>query len=338
MITVAENVPLQSMHTFNVNANARKVVTFTDEQNIAQAIDKGVFAGQYLIMGDGSNLLFTKDYEGTIVRLQNKGIRVIDETSDTILLRVNAGESWKNLIRYAIDNEYYGIENLAGIPGWVGSAPVQNIGAYGMEVKDCLYVVHGVDLTTGTKREFANEDCRFAYRNSIFKTSLKNRFFITKVDFLLHKKKKFNLQYKELQARVSSYGEKLTLRDLYHEIMVLREGKLPATEVIGSAGSFFKNPCVSLEQWSALSLRYPELSRFFMPDKQVKLSAAQLIERAGWKGKREGQVGTYPQQPLVIVNYGGATGSDILRFAHAIQTSVFEKFDVRLEPEVNIIS
>jgi UDP-N-acetylmuramate dehydrogenase len=269
--------------------------------------------------------------------LQNKGIETVHETADTLILKVAAGETWQSVIEYCLQNELYGAENLIDIPGWVGSAPVQNIGAYGVEAKDIVKQVNGVLLHEESTLQFSNADCQFGYRSSVFKNHYRNRLLITEVLFQLSKKPKFNLEYEALKNYLTANEMEITLQNVAKAVQAIRASKLPDLQTVGSAGSFFKNPLVSQAQFEKLTAHFPNLPHYPTETNLVKLSAGYLIEQCGLKGYREGNVGIYPKQALVIVNWGGATGQEIKAFYHKVQATVMDKFGVLIEPEVNEI-
>lgn len=325
---------LKNYNTFGMDVRCRRFVAVEDEVEVPDVISQYLRNEEFYILGGGSNVLFTRDFEGTIVHLQTTGISVVAEDDITVQVAAAAGESWENFVNYCVSHGYYGVENLIGIPGLVGSSPVQNIGAYGAEVKDVIERVEGYYIVDGKHFEMSNGDCHFGYRNSIFKNELKNRCLITKVIFKLSKIEKYNLSYRALSEKLQD--AELSLKKVADTVSSIRKSKLPDVHELGSAGSFFKNPVVSQATLNALLQRYPDLVHY-PADGGVKLAAGQLIDLCQWKGRREGQVGTYPLQALVIVNYGGATGKDVVDFYTRIQESVYQKFGVKIEPEVNVL-
>jgi len=330
-------INLKPYNTFHIEAFCNQFFQITEVEQVLDLIRKGIFKNPFLILGGGSNVLFTQDFEGSVIQMNTKGIELIGENSSRVYLKVAAGEDWEDLIQYCVDHEYYGIENLTGIPGKVGSSPVQNIGAYGVEVKDTVFQVHAFSLESGQKKIFTNEQCHFGYRESIFKKEQKNRWIITDVIFELSKIKHFNFEYAALKNLFVSDSKDLTIKEVREKIVEVRDSKLPNVEIIGSAGSFFKNPVVSLEKFEELHQQYPNLTHFPFEENRVKLAAGQLIDLCGWKGYREGDAGVYPKQALVLVNYGNAKGDDIVQLYKKIQKSVFEQFQVEIVLEVNIV-
>lgn len=331
---IKQNHSLKPYNTFGIDVKCTTLITLEDEQEIFSLIEQGVFTDTFMVLGGGSNVLFTDDFAGTIIQLKNKGIEVVEEDNDEVVLKVAAGEVWGDFVGYCIQNQYYGIENLSAIPGWVGSSPVQNIGAYGVEVKDAIEKVEGVEVATGKLLSFNAETCQFDYRSSIFKTEWKNRIIITHVYFRLKKKEQYNLSYTALKEKLTD--KILSLESIANAVRDIRDSKLPDVRTIGSAGSFFKNPVIDEKQFLELQVKYPQLIHYPAGEGKVKLAAGQLIDMCGWKGKREGDVGCFPQQALVIVNYGTATGKEVSLFAAKIQASVWQHFGIAIAPEVLI--
>lgn len=330
-------INLKPYNTFHIEAYCTQFFQITEVEQIFDLIQKGIFKHPFLLLGGGSNLLFTKNFEGAVIRMDTKGIQMKGKNSSKVYLKVAAGEDWEDFITYCIEQEYFGVENLTGIPGKVGSSPVQNIGAYGVEVKDVVFQVHAISLENGQKKIFTNEQCRFAYRDSIFKNEQKNRWLITDVIFELSKIKKFNFEYAALKNLFSKDHKELTIREVRETILQIRNSKLPPIDQVGSAGSFFKNPVVPKTQFKQLQMEFPNLTGYETDSESVKLAAGQLIDLAGWKGYREGDVGVYPLQALVLVNYGNASGKEIQNLYKKIQQSVLETFNVKIIPEVNIL-
>ena len=289
-----------------------------------------------LIVGKGSNLLFCDNFHGIVIAPQIMGIDKISEDSDSVFLKVGAGVVWDDFVQHAVNNGWGGIENLSLIPGCVGASPIQNIGAYGVEAKDTIFEVEYIEIATGEKKTISNVDCKFGYRDSVFKHELQNKVIVTHVVFRLNKKPVLYTHYGNIEEELATYSSKTiaTVRDV---IIAIRQKKLPDPSEIGNAGSFFKNPMVSKQQAEAILAVDEKMQIYPVDEKSVKLPAARLIELAGWKGKRVGNVGVHEQQALVLVNYGQGTGKEILDLARAIQQSVHEKFGVMLELEVNIV-
>jgi len=330
------NTSLKDYNTFHIDCRCDELRIVENESDVDELFRSGVFHHPYLIIGEGSNMLFTKDFEGTIIRLATKGMEIINEDDEHVYVRVAGGENWSDFVRFAIEQELYGAENLIGIPGLVGSCPVQNIGAYGSEVKDIIYQVEGLYLPDGEPFVFYNEECNFAYRDSIFKNELKDRCLITEVVFQLDKEEHYNLSYKQLKDTLEQKNEPITLQLVADTIIDIRNSKLPDITQIGCAGSFFKNPVVSEAQFAEISEKFPNLVHYPAPN-GVKLAAGQLIESCGWKDRREGDVSVYPKQALVIVNWGSAKGKEVVDYYQKIIKSVEEKYGITIEPEVRIV-
>ena len=334
------NVDLQSFNSFGFHTVAKHFVEINDIQELETLIRSDVFKSEkHLILGGGNNVLFQEGFfDGIVLYINTKGIEILDEQDNNVIVRAQAGEDWPEFVHFVVKQGLYGIENLAHIPGKVGAAPVQNIGAYGMELKDCFSQCKAIELVTGNKRVFTKEECHFGYRESIFKSELKGQYVITSVDFLLHKQAELKLEYGNIKAYLSEHGiESPTLQQLHDAICAIRDAKLPGVKQIGSAGSFFKNPVIDRVQFEALQKGYPDIPHYDEPNDKVKVPAGWLIEHAGWKGWRDEHVGVYEKQALVLVHYGGGKGEDIVYLAKRIQESVEEKFGIRISPEVNFV-
>ncbi len=332
-----QKVNLFSYNTFAIDLLCDRLIEVEKEEEVLQLLDNKIFESEFLVIGGGSNLLFTKPFNGTIIKMVTKGIKKVKEDDFSVWIEVQAGELWEDFIFYCIDNQYYGIENLVGIPGLVGSSPVQNIGAYSVEAKDVIEMVSGWRISTQKSFQLSNDECQFGYRNSIFKSEWKNDVIITKVLFRLSKKEKYVISYQGLIEELGKNPAPLSLRKVADAILALRNTKLPDISEFGCAGSFFKNPIVSDDVFLAIQQRFPKLISYPVSDGKVKLAAGQLIDLAGMKGYREGNVGVWPKQALVIVNYGGASGEEIVAFYKKVQQCVFDTFGIAIEPEVNVI-
>ena len=330
------NQQLKPYNTFHISVLCDRFVQVENEQEIPPLFENGIFNGRYLVLGGGSNILFTDDFHGTIVQMCTHGIAVVEEDTKSVLLEVAAGVDWADFVDFCIQNHYYGVENLISIPGRVGSCPVQNIGAYGVEVKDVIDSVLGYRICTQKPFELANAECAFGYRSSIFKTNWKNDVLITRVRFRLSKIPHFTLTYQALSKELENRKLELTLESIALLVKSIRDAKLPDITQIGCAGSFFKNPVVDISVRDRLAEQVPQLVSYPAGEGKVKLAAGQLIDLAGMKGVREGDAGVYPLQALVIVNYGNASGAEICKFYQKVQKAVFDHFGIAIEPEVNI--
>lgn len=338
MIRFFENHSLKNYNTFGIDAKAKFFFEFTEPQDLEEFLtaNKSWREEQMLIIGEGSNVLFLNDFDGLVIHPKVPGMTTVYEDRQNEWIEVGAGEVWDEFVQFAVDCQLGGVENLSLIPGMVGAAPVQNIGAYGQEVCNVVEKVKGYDLEKGKPAEYSADECKFAYRNSIFKRYLKNKFIITSVIFKLDKFPLFNLNYGDLQDKVNAKGE-VNLRNIRKSVIEIREAKLPDVEKLGNAGSFFKNPVVDETFWKNLKKSYPDIPVYQVGQGKVKLAAGWLIEKAGWKGKREGDAGVHEKQALVLVNHGNASGKDIFDFSEKIKQSVHKKFGVELEREVNSI-
>jgi len=334
---LTENQNLKDYNTFGMEVLARHFLQIENADEVPAIIREYLREKPFYILGGGSNTLFTKDFDGYIVHPAFTGIEVMEQTDDAVVLRVAAGETWDNLIQYCIKRQYFGIENLTAIPGLVGSAPVQNIGAYGVEVKDTVLKVEGYVISTGEPFTLSNAECKFAYRNSIFKQELKHDCLITYVWFQLSRIKHFTLSYQGLAKALEERELPLSLHSVSDCVRKIRDAKLPDPAIVGNGGSFFKNPVIADEQYRELLVRFPDLVAYDAPGGQKKLSAGQLIEKADWKGKRVGNAGTWKNQALVLVNYGGATPAEVLNVAETIIKDVKNLFGITLEMEINRI-
>ncbi|OUJ72939.1 UDP-N-acetylmuramate dehydrogenase [Hymenobacter crusticola] len=340
-VSLESNVSLRAYNTFGIDAKARLFARFASvEQLRALLVLPEVQQAEKLILGGGSNLLFTKDFDGVVLKNEIRELEVIshDDVSNTALVRAGAGESWHGLVEYALSQNLSGIENLSLIPGTVGAAPLQNIGAYGAELQDTFEHLEAVEMSTGHLRMFTRAECGFGYRESVFKNTLKNQYIVTAVVLRLHRQHQLNVSYGAIRTTLEEMGLETepTPADVSEAIMRIRRSKLPDPAEIGNAGSFFKNPELSQAKYDALKAEYPDLPGYPVPG-GVKVPAAWLIERGGWKGVRRGAHGVHDRQALVLVNHGGAQGADIQMLAQEIITSVRAKFGVELHPEVNIM-
>jgi UDP-N-acetylmuramate dehydrogenase len=339
MFKIEENYPLKTLNTFGFDIKARYFIKLTKREEITEFI-KNTYLNQasvnLLILGSGSNLLFTGDFDGIVVKPEILGIEITTENSEFSYVRCGAGVEWDKLVEWCVEKGLGGLENLSNIPGSVGASPVQNIGAYGIEVKDCLESVEGFQLDDSIFFKISNNECNFGYRTSIFKTILKGKVIITHVNFKLNKQPQFSTGYGSIASEISKLGS-LNLVNIRQAIIKIRSEKLPDPSNIGNAGSFFKNPILTETKALQIKEKYPEMQLFSTNDGNIKIPAAFLIEKCGWKGFREGNAGVHSKQPLVLVNYGNATGKDIFGLAQKIQQSIKDVFEIDLEMEVNVV-
>jgi UDP-N-acetylmuramate dehydrogenase len=339
-LEIERETDLTPYNTFNVKATARYLAHIRNEQQLLELISSPIFKeNKRLILGGGSNIVFRNDFDGLIIRSEENKIQVTKQTEDDIHIQVAAGMVWHDLVTICLENNWGGIENLSLIPGTVGAAPIQNIGAYGAEVKDVVVKVDGILLNTGSSRSLTNADCKFSYRESIFKHELNKIFFISSVTLRMTKKThKINSSYEALNMRLTQHNiASPTIHDVARTVIEIRKSKLPDPSLIGNAGSFFKNPAVTSHQLKSLQQSYPTIPFYPFENQMFKVPAGWLIEKCGWKGKRIDQVGVHEQQALVIVNHGGASGEEIFRLSEQIVSDVKEKFGLMLTREVNVI-
>jgi len=336
---IRENYSLKQLNTFGINVSARYFAEMTSLEDIQEILSQQIFSNtQKLILGGGSNLLFTRSFDGIVLKNNLKGIETIKEDADFYFVKAGAGEIWHDLVMHCITNNYAGLENLSLIPGKVGASPMQNIGAYGVEIKDRFYELEAINIADKTIHTFTNADCKFGYRESIFKHELKNQYIITSVTYKLLKKPVFNTNYGAIEKELEAMGiNELSIQAISKAVCNIRSSKLPNPAEIGNAGSFFKNPEVIRSKYEFLKTQFPSIVGYDLENGNVKLAAGWLIEQCGWKGKTFGDAGVHKLQALVIVNYNNATGNEIYELSQKIMDSVKDKFGVQLEREVNII-
>lgn len=337
-MTVLENVSLKEFNTFGLDAKASLFTSVNNQLELQKALKDPRFKNPFLI-GGGSNLLFVNSISHPVIHINIGGIQIIDENDDSVIVSVGAGVKWHDLVMWALKNNYAGIENLALIPGNTGTAPIQNIGAYGAELKDVFYNLIAVSLEDYSTHIFDENDCEFGYRDSKFKNEWMHQYAITTVRLLLQKNNHFvNTQYGDIEKILAQKNiSNPSISDVAEAVMEIRKNKLPDPKVLGNSGSFFKNPIVSKEKIDALLQEHSNLPHYEFSNEFYKIPAGWLIEKSGLKGHREGNVGMHAQQALVLVNYGNATGKELWEFAQKVQYTVQHKFDITLDPEVNII-
>lgn len=333
-------ISVKPYNTFGIDAKAKQIIPIHNIEAAKTIIRETQSNGDaFLLLGGGSNVLFTKDFDGTIILNRIKGIELSEESNSDVILKVGAGEDWHSFVEYAIRQNYGGLENLSLIPGCVGASPMQNIGAYGVEVKDLITKVHTLQLDTLEPVVFENKDCEFGYRTSIFKTSAKNKYLITHVEFRLTKKHSYKIEYGAIQNELEKQGvdhKNLSIKAVSDAVISIRKSKLPNPKEIGNAGSFFKNPVIDETQFKKIQAMHPEIPHYIVND-GIKLAAGWLIEKAGWKGYNEGEFGVHKNQALVLVNYGKAKGHSIYELSERIIKDISNKFEIQLEREVNLI-
>jgi UDP-N-acetylmuramate dehydrogenase len=337
---IRENISLKSYNTFGINVAARYFAGFTSIEDLNELLsnDQRQTTNQKLILGGGSNILFTKDFDGIVLKNELKGIELVKEDDTYYYVKANAGENWHQFVLHCIDHNYAGIENLSLIPGNVGASPMQNIGAYGIEIKDVFYELEAYHLLDNAVQKFSLNDCEFGYRESVFKRKYKDQFVILNVTYKLRKQPLFNTSYGAIEEELKKMDVKeLSIKTISQAVINIRSSKLPDPNEIGNAGSFFKNPQIPNQQFHELQKAFPKIVGYPVGVNATKLAAGWLIEQCGWKGYREGDAGCHAKQALVLVNYGNAKGEEIYVLSSKIVNSVKAKFDVELEREVNII-
>lgn len=339
-MSIQHHVDLFPYNTFGIHHSAKY---FTEIQSVEEA--KALFtsdlfkSNQHLFLGGGSNILFTKDFDGVVIKVAIDGKEIIREDEHTVTLKVGGGENWHEVVRYCVDKNWGGIENLSLIPGTVGAAPIQNIGAYGVEIEKNIFEVETIEISTGKTKTYMHDECLFGYRESVFKTKLKDQFLISSITLTLTKKNHLlNINYGAIADTLQQNGIKnISIRDVSDVVIQIRSSKLPDPKKVGNAGSFFKNPSIQKDLHDFLKNKYKSMPSFPSLNGLVKIPAAWLIEQCGWKGKKINNIGVHQHQALVLVNYGGGSGEEIWNLAMLIQASVNEKFGIILQPEVNVL-
>ncbi len=338
-MVVYQNISLLPYNTFGIDVKAAQFVevkTVEEVQVICTTFN--LHERKNLILGGGSNILLTKDFEGMVVKMNLKGIDTIREDENHVWVKAMSGELWNDFVMYCVNRNYAGVENLSLIPGCVGAAPMQNIGAYGVELKETFEELFAIDMESGKLVKFTNAECKFGYRESIFKNEAKGKYIIVAVTFKLSKNPNFNISYGAIKETLEKRGiPEPDIKSISDVIIEIRTSKLPNPELLGNSGSFFKNPEIQKEKFDALKVLFPDIVGYPLPNNLVKVPAGWLIEQCGWKGKKVGNTGAHKDQSLVLVNYGGASGDEIWQLALRISESVQDKFGIKITPEVNII-
>ena len=335
---IQQNISLKPFNTFGIDANASHFVEVSTMEALKQVLALKMYPNK-LILGGGSNMLLTQDFNGLVIHINLKGIELVAEDADFVYVKANAGEVWHDFVMYCINNDFGGVENLSLIPGNVGTAPIQNIGAYGVELKDVFYACEAISIENQTMETFGKMDCHFDYRNSVFKQEAKGKYIITNVTFKLTKRNhQLHINYGTIASQLALMNiENPTIQDISKAVIAIRESKLPNPKVIGNSGSFFKNPVVKKTHYEKLLQNFTDMPSYPVSDENVKIPAGWLIEKAGFKGKRFGDYGVHKNQALVLVNYGNAKGSDILKLSELIQKTIERLFGISIEAEVNIL-
>ncbi len=333
-MNVRQNISLKSYNTFGIDATTKYFGEFSSIDELPELLS---YSPNRLILGGGSNILLTGNIDGIVLKNNIRDISVVRETEDHFFVKAGAGENWNRFVQYCLSKDYAGVENLSLIPGNVGASPMQNIGAYGIEIKDVFDSLEAWHIEDKALVSFDKKDCEFGYRESVFKNKLKGQFIIVSVTYKLSKVPVYNISYGAIEEELSRLNRSISIRTIAQAVINIRSSKLPDPSVIGNAGSFFKNPTIPKAAFELLQKKYPTIPGYFHNEQEMKLAAGWLIEQCGWKGFRRGDAGCHRQQALVLVNYGNASGNDILSLSEEIMQTVLEKFNVQLEREVNII-
>lgn len=335
-MNIKENISLKNYNTFGISVFAKRFISIDSVYQLQQLLK---IEKDFFLISGGSNMLLTKNIDKLVIHINTKGISIDKEDDNFVYLTVNSGENWHDFVSWCVSQNYGGVENLSLIPGNVGTCPIQNIGAYGVEVKDTITMVEGLEIVSGKMIRFSNEDCKFGYRNSIFKNAHKGKIILTSVRFKLTKKNhKINTSYGAIETKLNSNNiSNPTLKDISDAVISIRKSKLPDPKEIGNSGSFFKNPVIPMNQFLKLKKEYPSIPSYPISDTEIKIPAGWLVEKIDFKGKRFGDAGVHNKQALVLVNFGNASGVEIYELAKKIKEEVLNKFKVALEIEVNII-
>ncbi|MGS2739116.1 UDP-N-acetylmuramate dehydrogenase [Sinomicrobium sp. M5D2P17] len=337
-MNIQQNISLRKYNTFGIDVRARYFTSVSDTAELLKIIEDPGYPDRF-ILGGGSNILLTRDLEILVIHMKIKGITVLQEDENQVLIRAGAGENWHDFVLWTLDRNYGGLENLSLIPGNVGTAPIQNIGAYGVELKDVFESCEAVEVRSGKRKTFTGQDCRFGYRDSIFKQEAKGKYIITNVTFRLSKNDHdLHTGYGAIKDLLEERGIAIpSIQDVSDAVIAIRKSKLPDPAEIGNSGSFFKNPVITVADYEKLKTIYPEIPGYNISENQTKVPAGWLIEQCGFKGKRYGDAGVHAKQALVLVNYGNASGIEIWQLAQMILAAVKDKFGISLEPEVNVL-
>lgn len=339
MFSTLSNHNLQSLNTMRIDVTAQNFVSIDTQQDLIQFLQENLYPKPLYILGGGSNLVFMKDLEGTILHMNILGKEIVKEDGNHVWVKAQAGENWHAFVLWTLAHDFGGLENLSLIPGKVGASPMQNIGAYGVEIKDTFSELEAIEISTGKLRKFHHSECKFAYRESIFKNKYKGKFIISSVTFRLTKDNhKIKTSYGAIQQKLSDLGINTpTIQDVSKAVMAIRESKLPNPQEIPNCGSFFKNPTIPNEAYTLLQQDFEEIPGYDVGDGKTKVPAGWLVDQAGWKGYRNEMVGVHDKQALVLINYNHGTGQDVFDLSERILQDVFQKFGIKLEREVNII-
>ena len=335
---IRRNISLKPFNTFGIKQKAKYFCTLESPEDINNLLETTIFETYpHLFLGGGSNVLFTQDFPGLVIKNEIKGIEFLKEDRNHIWVKAMSGENWHEFVLHCIAQKWAGIENLSLIPGTVGAAPMQNIGAYGVEVKDVFDSLEAVDMESGSILKFGLNDCKFGYRDSVFKNVFKDKFFILSVTFKLNKNFIPHINYGDITKTLEEKkSKKITLKAVSNAVISIRQSKLPDPKKLGNSGSFFKNPVIPLQQFKEVQEKFPHIKAYPVSDTEIKVPAGWLIEQAGWKGKRIGNTGSHKDQALVLVNYGKANGKEVKTLAYQIKDSVKQLFGIEINPEVNI--
>ena len=338
-MNVIENYPLIKLNTFGIDVKAKYFTSINTVNELIEIKKSEKFKDrELLILGGGSNILFTKDFNGLVILNNIKGKEIVDRNDDSIILKIGAGENWHELVMYCVDNGWGGIENLSLIPGNTGTAPMQNIGAYGVEIKETFVELEALEISSGKIVKFSNSECEFGYRESVFKNKMKNKYIILNITLELNKNPILNINYGDVKAILETKKiETPTIKDVSNAIISIRQRKLPDPKKIGNSGSFFKNPIIDINLLKLIEGKYPNVVSYKINENKFKIAAGWMIEKAGWKGKKFNNFGVHENQALVLVNYGLANGKEIFNLSEKIILDIKEKFGITLEREVNII-